>query len=212
MYPGGYDSIDASDWVLFAGSSIGGIAALCAIYVSYMQNNQLHKDNLVAQEKKERLERMPFINLYVESIDTRSGTLTNTCDRVIIIDGGDMSILVPPLYEFSMPNMNVHNDGYYYRVFQLRNIGGDSAYSVELKINDMDVYSGVALGKGEGISNLIKIHNTHSDSFSDYQVKLTIKFKDITGRKYIQNHICWLNYNYYKTMPAPEIGMPELLE
>lgn len=212
LYPNWYIVMEASDWIIFAGSSIGGIAALCAIYVSYEQNNKLHRANLIAQEQKERLALMPFINLYVESIDTRCGTLTNTCDRVIIIDGGDMSILVPPLYEFSMPNMNVHNDGYYYRVFQLRNIGGDSAYSVELKINDMDVYSGVALGKGEGISNLMKIHGSHGDSFSDYQAKLTIGFKDITGRKYVQNHTCSLNNNYFKTMPAPNIGMPELEE
>lgn len=166
--------------IIFIGSSISGVTALCAIIISYFQTREIQEENR-KNIRSERIDSLkPFITL--ESINVPTG-VTKSADIGLSLEKNiDKSMEYPFL--FKVKAIIFLSMGQYTFKFNLKNIGNNSAHNCSLTMNGQKIFSGKAIGKGDSISLLTILE----EKIQSTEILFQLEFMDLGNNRYVQYH------------------------
>jgi hypothetical protein len=202
-------NISNSDWVSFLGSYIGailgGLFTLVAIYITYNQNNKLHSENANSLIEMKRLDVMPFMDMKIEkSITEEYFSKPMFC----VILNGDGT------YSTASSNIDIAEFHEAYRgnmhwVYLLKNIGNNSAHSMQISLNDNIIDFGTHIEKGKTKTYHLLIPR----NMKDIKLNFRIEFFDIYNNKYAQKFTYEEIYKNEKTKSCRvgQVTSPEIL-
>ena len=180
ILPGYYFGVSKTTMILFIGSSISGVAAFCAILISYVQTREIQEENR-KNIRSERIDSLkPFITL--ESVTIRSDEIPSA-DMGIFLEKNTDTYLEYP-YLFKVRENILLSIGQYTYKFNLKNIGNNSAHNCSLTMNGQKIFSGKAIGKGDSISLLTILEG----KIQSTEILFQLEFMDLGNNRYVQSH------------------------
>lgn len=180
LLPEYYFGVSKTTMILYFGSSISGVAAFCAILISYAQTREIQEENRknIRSEKIDSLK--PFITL--ESVTIRSDEIPSA-DMGIFLEKNTDTYLEYP-YLFKVRENILLSIGQYTYKFNLKNIGNNSAHNCSLTMNGQKIFSGKAIGKGDSISLLTILEG----KIQSTEILFQLEFMDLGNNRYVQSH------------------------
>ncbi len=180
LLPEFYFGIAKDTMVLCIGGSISGVAAFCAILISYAQTREIQEENR-KNIRSERIDSMkPFITL--EPIDLPSEGFPSA--QIILSVSGSLNNRGEPVLLFEkFKSGHGWSNPQIFR-FNLKNIGNNSAHNCGLTINKQKIFSGKAMAKNDSISLLTII----GENIQPTEIQFQLEFMDIGDNRYVQSH------------------------
>lgn len=202
-------NISNSDWVSFLGSYLGailgGLFALIAIYITYNQNNKLHIENANNLIEMKRLDVMPFMDMKIEKNITEDH-FTKPMFCVMLNKDGT--------YSTASSNVDITGINEVYRgdihwIYLLKNIGNNSAHSMQVCLNDAIIDFGIHIEKGK--TNIYHLFIPHK--MKDIKLHFKVEFFDIYNNKYGQKFTYEKIYKDEKSRSCRvgQVTSPEIL-
>jgi len=179
ILPGYYFGVSKTTMILFIGSSISGVAAFCAILISYVQTREIQEENR-KNIRSERIDSMkPFItleliNLPCEGLPPAQIKLSVTRS---LNERGEHVLLFG-----NYKDSQILSNPQVFR-FNLKNIGNNSAHNCSLTMNGQKIFSGKAMAKDDSVSLL-----TFTDNIQPIYIQFQLEFLDIGNNRYVQSH------------------------
>lgn len=196
-------SVGLKDWLMFSGSALGGVAAFCAIWFSYTQNEEYHQREI-----------MPFIvlspvevidgNIFCYKIDNDNLESIPPILRISAGEASPVSVRKTTYHNISELVKNMCGNEYYSRKLIFKNIGGGNAYDIRIDFQNQQGISGLILTQNEEFQLLLEIDNTHSGTKTEnYSINIDIEYSDLAGRRYMQHTRAEVNGDAGIRVPAP---------
>lgn len=182
LLPEYYFGVSKTTMILYFGSSISGVAAFCAILISYAQTREIQEENRknIRSEKIDSLK--PFITL--ESINVPLGE-TPSADMGISVTTSLKEGMEHALLSFEKePYINLCY-GPQTSKFNLKNIGNNSAHNCSLTMNGQNIFTGKAIAKGDSISLLTIL----TEEIQPTEILFQLEFMDLGNNRYVQSHL-----------------------
>ncbi|WP_319378401.1 hypothetical protein [uncultured Methanocorpusculum sp.] len=180
VLPECYFGVTKTTMILYFGSSISGVAAFCAILISYAQTRDIQEENR-KNIRSERIDSLkPFITL--ESIVVHSKETPSADIGISLKKNTDPTIYGP--FSFNVMGVILSSWGEFPYKFNLKNIGNNSAHDCSLTMNGQKIFSGKAIAKGDSISLLTIL----TEEIQPIDIQFQLEFMDLGDNRYVQSH------------------------
>jgi len=164
FYPGA--DITINTWIGaiggYFGGAVGGTATLCALYITYTQNEKFKNEKQEEREEEYQQSISPYIDLHYDDMPSDEMSVPGYC----LIRKPNTP---PILCIVNNPNFTTYFPSYYHHKIVLRNLGNNSTNNVIVYINSQLIQSTISLMKGETTEYHILNHKDYADD------RLTIK-------------------------------------